>query len=152
MILFFFLYTWEMWGLLILIPGESIVNTYGILLRRWNIVKYNRDNQHKCYSTKCKTLNIWTGRIRIRISLGTEMIKLFHSGTGKYVIFNDLNNHCTWIINYSYWIWFTLSVSVMVFNVNFNSISVILWRSVLLVEETGVSGENHRPAVSNWQT
>ena len=21
------------------------------------------------------------------------MIKLFHSGTGKYVIFNDLNNH-----------------------------------------------------------
>jgi hypothetical protein len=58
----------------------------------------------------------------------------------------------TWIINYSYWIWFTFSVSVMVFNVNFNSISVILWRSVLLVEETGVSGENNRPAVSNWQT
>ena len=29
----------------------------------------------------------------------------------------------------------------MVFNATFNNISVISWRSVLLVEETGVSGE-----------
>ena len=34
-------------------------------------------------------------------------------------------------------------VNVMVFNVTFNNISVISWRSVLLVEETGVPGENH---------
>jgi hypothetical protein len=34
-------------------------------------------------------------------------------------------------------------VMVMVFNATFNNISVILWRSVLLVEETGVRGENH---------
>ena len=33
----------------------------------------------------------------------------------------------------------------MVFNATFNNISVILWRSVLLVVEIGVSGENHRP-------
>jgi len=32
----------------------------------------------------------------------------------------------------------------MVFNVTFNNISVISWRSVLLLEETGVPGENHR--------
>ena len=32
----------------------------------------------------------------------------------------------------------------MVFNVTFNNISVISWQSVLLVEETGVPGENHR--------
>ena len=31
----------------------------------------------------------------------------------------------------------------MVFNTTFNYISVILWQSVLLVEETGVPGENH---------
>jgi hypothetical protein len=31
-----------------------------------------------------------------------------------------------------------LRVRVMVFNVTFNNISVILWQSVLLVEETGV--------------
>ena len=30
-----------------------------------------------------------------------------------------------------------------------SNISVILWRSVLLVEETGVSGVNHRPVVSH---
>ena len=35
-------------------------------------------------------------------------------------------------------------VMVMVFNVTFNNISVISWRSVLLVEDTRVSGENHR--------
>ena len=42
----------------------------------------------------------------------------------------------------------TVSVSVgfMVFNAIFNNISLISWRSVLLVEETGVLGENHRPA------
>jgi len=34
---------------------------------------------------------------------------------------------------------------VMVFNATLNHISVISWRWVLLVEETGVSGENHRP-------
>jgi hypothetical protein len=31
----------------------------------------------------------------------------------------------------------------MVFNATFNNISVILWQPVLLVEETGVPGENH---------
>jgi hypothetical protein len=30
-------------------------------------------------------------------------------------------------------------------------ISVISWRSVLLVEETGVPGENHRPVASHRQ-
>jgi hypothetical protein len=31
----------------------------------------------------------------------------------------------------------------MVFNATFNNISVISWWSVLLVEETEVTGENH---------
>jgi len=34
-------------------------------------------------------------------------------------------------------------------NVTFNNISAISWRSVLLVEETGVPGENHRPVASH---
>ena len=42
-------------------------------------------------------------------------------------------------------------VIVMVFNVTFN-ILIIPWRSVLLVEETGIPAENHRPAASHWQT
>ena len=41
---------------------------------------------------------------------------------------------------------------VMVFNVTFNNISVISWRPVLLVEETGVPGDNHRLVASHWQT
>ena len=41
---------------------------------------------------------------------------------------------------------------VMVSNATFNNISVILWQSVLLVEETGVPGEYYRPAASHWQT
>ena len=45
-------------------------------------------------------------------------------------------------------IWFGL----MVFYIAFNNISFILWRSVLLVEETGGPGENHWPVASDWQT
>ena len=40
----------------------------------------------------------------------------------------------------------------MVFNVIFNNISVILWRLVLLVEETRVPRENHRTVASHFQT
>ena len=48
--------------------------------------------------------------------------------------------HCNW------------RVMVMVFNATCNNISVISWWSVLLVEETGVLGENHLPVTSHWQT
>ena len=34
----------------------------------------------------------------------------------------------------------------MVFKATFNNISVISWRSVLLVEEIGVRGESNQPA------
>ena len=40
----------------------------------------------------------------------------------------------------------------MVFNATINNISVISWWSVLLVEETRVPGENHRPVRSLRQT
>ena len=40
-------------------------------------------------------------------------------------------------------------VCLMVFNVTFNNISAISWRSVLLVEETGGHGENHQPVTSH---
>ena len=36
-----------------------------------------------------------------------------------------------------------LGIRVMMFNAPFNNISAISWHSVLLVEETGVSGENN---------
>jgi len=40
-------------------------------------------------------------------------------------------------------------VGFIVFNATFNNISVISWRPVLLVEETGGPGENHRPFASH---
>jgi len=40
----------------------------------------------------------------------------------------------------------------MVFNVTFNNISVLSWWSDLLVKETGILRENHRPVVSHRQT
>jgi len=37
----------------------------------------------------------------------------------------------------------------MMFNATFSNISVISWRPVLLEEETGGLGENHRPVASH---
>jgi hypothetical protein len=55
------------------------------------------------------------------------------------------NGHRKW---YSF-SWFGCFI---VINATFNNISVISWRSVLLVEETGIPGENHRHVASRWQT
>jgi hypothetical protein len=38
----------------------------------------------------------------------------------------------------------------IVFNATFSNILAISWRPVLVVEEAGVPGENHRPWTSNW--
>jgi hypothetical protein len=40
----------------------------------------------------------------------------------------------------------------VVLGTTLNNISVILWQSILLVEQTGVPGENHRSVASHWQT
>jgi hypothetical protein len=42
-----------------------------------------------------------------------------------------------------------MTLLVLVLNVTFSNISVLSWRSVLLLEETR---ENHRPVASHWQT
>ena len=38
----------------------------------------------------------------------------------------------------------------LVFNTTFNNISAISWRPVLVMEEAGIPGENHRPWASYW--
>jgi hypothetical protein len=43
-----------------------------------------------------------------------------------------------------------LDLIFLVFNATFSNISAISWRPVLVVEEAGVTGENHRPWASNW--
>jgi hypothetical protein len=39
---------------------------------------------------------------------------------------------------------------LFVLNATFSNISAISWRPVLVVEESGVPGENRRPWASNW--
>ena len=43
-----------------------------------------------------------------------------------------------------------LFFSLFLFNATFSNISAISWRPVVVVEEAGVSGANHRPWASNW--
>jgi hypothetical protein len=38
------------------------------------------------------------------------------------------------------------------FKATFNNVSAILWRSVVLVEETGIPEENHQPSASHFHT
>jgi hypothetical protein len=59
--------------------------------------------------------------------------------TPKYVTLQKLTAKIEHCLNID-----ILRVRVMVFNGTFNNISIISWRSVLLVEETGVPRENPR--------
>jgi hypothetical protein len=47
---------------------------------------------------------------------------------------------------------FVYRLRFMVFNATFNNISVISWRSVLFMKETGGPGENHQPVATHLQT
>jgi hypothetical protein len=53
-----------------------------------------------------------------------------------------------WWLLYQHRPMFGFGFRFMVFNATFNTISVVSWRSVLLMEE---SRENHRPVASHWQ-
>jgi hypothetical protein len=43
-----------------------------------------------------------------------------------------------------------VALNNLLFNATFTNITVISWRSVFLVEETRVPGENHWPVASHW--
>ena len=77
----------------------------------------------------------------LKKNLHNEMQMYLTFSLFKLVLFFCIISYTTDVIVFFYtdncW------VMVMVFNATFNNISVILWRSVLLVEETGVRGENH---------
>jgi hypothetical protein len=62
--------------------------------------------------------------------------------SGWFMVINAVISGWFMVINAVINGWF------MVINATFNNISAISWRSVLLVEETGVPRENHRPVAS----
>ena len=66
-----------------------------------------------------------------------------HDGLGTDKI-NEHNNTVNKWVSGGRGSWYLTPLSTIFF--------VVSWRSVLLVEETGVPGENHRRAASHWQT
>ena len=69
--------------------------------------------------------------------------------TPKIVPFKNktFERNMEWCFSLRIFFWF----GFMVFKATFNNISVISWRAVFLVEETGVPGENHRPVTSHYK-
>jgi hypothetical protein len=64
----------------------------------------------------------------------------------KRVVRNNFDIYDLFLLVPTYIDWF---YGFIVFNATLNNILVISWRSVLLMEETGVPGESHRPAASH---
>jgi hypothetical protein len=65
----------------------------------------------------------------------------------------NTRSQATWIVNIIGMelgnLHLKIRVILIVFNATFNNISAISWWSILLVEETGGPGGNHRPAANN---
>jgi hypothetical protein len=55
-------------------------------------------------------------------------------------------------LNKCFNVYILVTIKCVSFNATFNNISVTLRPSVLLVEETGILGENHRKALTNFIT
>ena len=68
---------------------------------------------------------------------------------GRSIDKKRVREYNTTAIQFTNGIGLCVFVCLMVFNATLNNISVISWRSVLLVEETGESRENHRPFASH---
>jgi len=99
-------------------------------------------------------LTIWHKHILI-IKLSPKSILIYHPDTifcKKNIVLGVKN----WngMLNSTTMIWYLVikTRGVMMLNATFNDISVISLRSVLLVEETRVLGENHRSAAGHWHT
>jgi hypothetical protein len=88
------------------------------------------------------TIGIPNRILNCKIGWAVAELKLLK---GLYEYTYLVNSLVNWSGN-RYW------VSVIVFNANFNNITVMSWLSSLLVEETGVPWEYNRPTASHWQT
>jgi predicted thioredoxin/glutaredoxin len=96
----------------------------------------------------------WTYFLRIRHTTpcASNRCLLAYSIELSLFILDARNADCNTNVRVSHPQWFCFWLGFMVFNVTFNNISAISWQSVLLVEETGIPEEIHRPVVSHWHT
>ena len=88
-----------------------------------------------------------------RIKMSTNILLSF---TARTLTPTNINDTTTNMFFFAYYIMLifhenleTGGLGFMVFNATFNNISVISWGSVLLMEKTGVPGENCPPVVSH---
>ena len=84
-----------------------------------------------------------------------DVVDLCHPNLFYYMTIGHLDllltiiGHYFLCLDHHVLLWFLgLRFRFIVLNATFNNISAISWRSVLLVEETGVLGENHHPVAS----
>ena len=77
---------------------------------------------------------------------------------GRCIRFNIMRYNLWHVGGFLRVLWFpppiklTTEIVEILLKMTLNIIASISWRSVLLVEEIGVLGENHRPVASHWQT
>jgi hypothetical protein len=87
------------------------------------------------------------------ITLTTNSVFIFINGPDLCVEWSICYNEALFFYDplVEWWLLYYVG-QFMVLNANNNNISAISWQSVLLMEETGVPGENQQPAASHWQT
>jgi len=94
----------------------------------------------------CSQVSMFSFMLGLVLWCLTPLSTIFHFSFELLLLFywSACTKSGNWEVMYMVW--------YMVFNANFNNISVISWRSILLMEETGVPLENHRPVTSLGQT
>jgi hypothetical protein len=106
----------------------------------WPVTVYCRI--HPKYITKTPNCDLWTHILFFERWL--IMTKMY--------VYKQIIN--VFVYEYAYVL--RVGMWFMLLNATFNKINTsvipVSWRSVLLVEESGVHGENHRPIASHWQT
>ena len=103
------------------------------------------------------TASDYFGIFKVFIVLWLFNVLYYRASQWVKQIASNLNGHIIWRIGRTFLVNSMDCIQMktdwsMMLNATFNNISVISWRSVLLMEETGVPWENHRPVASHWQT
>jgi hypothetical protein len=159
--------------------GFDTVKNGRLLTRHWNRIPFTNSCVHRrffgricvghTFSFLCFVLVLFHVCSKLPVSLDYPYLIAASSFSNLYLLihnYSTVDNHtyhyrfiCFFLSFWGSYSFFKLGpitrdyymFRFMVCNASFNNISVISWRSVLLVDKTELPGENLRPAVSHWQ-